>query len=190
VEITEAKTKEWLKLEVSHDFDLLKLAWIQLWDVDNFTGFPKSSKSSKSEFGAKSYAHNTNLDCGKKLQQHKTVVHKRSGVQNLLKLAWFQLWVVENFISFSKSTRSSKSKFGAKSYGQNTTSILFYVRGPVAIRFEGPVHQFRSSNGYLWRLVHMEVRCAGLVHHRKLHNCFLTANFGWGSIYTTLPNHL
>jgi hypothetical protein len=26
-------------------------------------------------------------DCGKKLQQHKTVVHKRSGVQNLLKLA-------------------------------------------------------------------------------------------------------
>jgi hypothetical protein len=66
VEITEAKTKEWLKLEVFHDFDLLKLAWIQLWDVDNFTGFPKSSKSSKSEFGAKSYAHNTNLGLWKK----------------------------------------------------------------------------------------------------------------------------
>jgi hypothetical protein len=142
VEITEAKTKEWLKLEVSHDFDLLKLAWIQLWDVDDFTGFPKSSKSSKSEFGAKSYAHNTNLDCGKKLQQHKTVVHKRSDVQNLLKLAWFQLWVVENFISFSKSTRSSKSKFGAKSYGQNTTSILFCLRGPVRHRTD-PI--WRSS---------------------------------------------
>jgi hypothetical protein len=29
---------------------------------------------------------------------------------------------VENFISFPKSTRSSKSELGAKSYGQNTTS--------------------------------------------------------------------
>ena len=45
-----------------------------------------------------------------------------SGVPNLLKLIWLQLWDVENFISFPKSTRSSKSEFGAKSYGQNTTS--------------------------------------------------------------------
>ena len=33
-----------------------------------------------------------------------------SGVPNLLKLIWLQLWDVENFISFPKS------------YGQNTTS--------------------------------------------------------------------
>jgi hypothetical protein len=45
-----------------------------------------------------------------------------SGVPNLLKLVWIQLWDVENFISFPKSTKSSKSEFGAKSYGQNTTS--------------------------------------------------------------------
>jgi hypothetical protein len=45
-----------------------------------------------------------------------------SGVPNLLKLVWLQLWDVENFISFSKSTRSSKSEYGVKSYGQNTTS--------------------------------------------------------------------
>jgi hypothetical protein len=45
-----------------------------------------------------------------------------SGVPNLLKLMWLQLWDVENFISFPKSTRSSKSEFGAKSYGKNTTS--------------------------------------------------------------------
>jgi hypothetical protein len=50
-------------------------------------------------------------------------VHTRqSGVPNLLKLVWLQLLDVENFISFPKSTRTSKSEFGAKSYGQNTTS--------------------------------------------------------------------
>jgi hypothetical protein len=45
-----------------------------------------------------------------------------SGVLNLVKLIWLQLWDVDNFISFPKSTRSSKSEFGAKSYGQNKTS--------------------------------------------------------------------
>jgi hypothetical protein len=41
---------------------------------------------------------------------------------NLLKMIWLQLWNVVDFISFPKSIRSLKSKFGAKSYGQNTTS--------------------------------------------------------------------
>jgi hypothetical protein len=45
-----------------------------------------------------------------------------SGVPNLLKMEWLQLWDVENFISFPKSTRSLKSEFGTKSYRQNTTS--------------------------------------------------------------------
>jgi hypothetical protein len=45
-----------------------------------------------------------------------------SGVPHFLKLVWLQLWDVENLISFPKSTRSSKLEFGAKSYGQNTTS--------------------------------------------------------------------
>ena len=45
-----------------------------------------------------------------------------SGMPNLLKLVCLQLWDVDNFISFPKSTRSSKSEFGAKSYGENTTS--------------------------------------------------------------------
>jgi hypothetical protein len=45
-----------------------------------------------------------------------------SGMPNLLKLVCLQLWDVDNFISFPKSTRSSKSEFGAKSYGQNTAS--------------------------------------------------------------------
>jgi hypothetical protein len=44
------------------------------------------------------------------------------GVPHLLKLKWLQLWDVEIFIRFPKSTRSSISEFGAKSYGQNTTS--------------------------------------------------------------------
>ena len=46
--------------------NLLKLVWLQLWDVDNFISFPKSSRSSKSEFGAKSYAHNTKSELLKK----------------------------------------------------------------------------------------------------------------------------
>jgi hypothetical protein len=38
------------------------------------------------------------------------------------KMIWLQLWDVVDFISFPKSLRSLKSKFGAKSYGHNTTS--------------------------------------------------------------------
>jgi hypothetical protein len=37
-----------------------------------------------------------------------------SGVPNLLKLVWLQLWDAENFISFAKSTRSSKSELELK----------------------------------------------------------------------------
>jgi hypothetical protein len=54
------------------------------------------------------------------MQQHMGCpVHIRlSSVPNLLKLVWLQLWDVDNFISFPKSTRSSKSEFEANSYGK------------------------------------------------------------------------
>ena len=78
-----------------------------------------------------------------------------SGVPNLLKLVWLQLWDVENFISFPKSTRSSKSEFGAKSYGQNTTSEhgLSGAHRTVRCTPDRPVRHVRcaifgSSNGY------------------------------------------
>jgi hypothetical protein len=61
-------------------------------------------------------------NCWKKLQQYRGCFTGMSGVPNLLKMVWLQLWDVDNFISFLKSIRSSKSEFGAKSYGQNTTS--------------------------------------------------------------------
>jgi hypothetical protein len=39
--------------------NLLKMIRIQLWDIDVFISFPKSIRSSKSEFGAKLYDQNT-----------------------------------------------------------------------------------------------------------------------------------
>jgi hypothetical protein len=76
------------------------------------------------EFKVKRHAHNTKSELLIKLQQHMgCLVHTGlSDMPNLLKLVWLQLWDVENFISFPKSTRSSKLEFGAKSYGQTTTS--------------------------------------------------------------------
>jgi hypothetical protein len=102
--------------------NLLKLICHQLWDVYNFISFPKSLRSSKLEFRAKSYTHNTKLEVQKKLQQHRSCFTGLYDVPNLLKMIWIQLWDEEDFISFPKSTRSSKSEFEAKSYGQNTTS--------------------------------------------------------------------
>jgi hypothetical protein len=115
--------------------------------IYNFISFPKSPRSSKSEFGAKRYAHNTKSELLKKLQQHMGCpVHTGlSIVPNLLKLVRLQLWDVENFISFPKSTRSSKSRFGAKSYGQNTTSEHGLSGAHRTIRCT----IFESSNGYL-----------------------------------------
>jgi hypothetical protein len=52
-------------------------------------------------------------------------------------MIWLQLWDVEDFIRFPKSTRSSKSEFGAKSYGQNTISNLFYVACPMHTGLSG-----------------------------------------------------
>jgi hypothetical protein len=62
------------------------------------------------------------LELLKKLRQHMGYpVHTGlSDAPNLLKIV--QIWDFENFTSFPKSTRSLKSVFGAKSYGQNTTS--------------------------------------------------------------------
>jgi hypothetical protein len=57
-----------------------------------------------------------------------------SGVPNLLKLVWLQLLDVENFISFPKSTRSLKSEFEAKSYGQNTTREHGLSGAPFPVR--------------------------------------------------------
>jgi hypothetical protein len=91
----------------------------------------------------------------KKQEQHMgCLVHTgMSGVPNLLKLIWLQLWDVDNFISFPKSTRSSKSEFGAKSYDQNTTSGHGLSSAPP----DSPVHLSGApqkaaellSNGYI-----------------------------------------
>ena len=123
-ELDKVERKGWLNWKCFTKSNLLKLTWLQLWDVDNFISFPKSLRSSKSEFGAKSYALNTKSELLKKQEQHMGCpVHTGlSGVPNLLKLVWLQLWDVENFIIFPKNTRSSKSEFGVKSYSHNTTS--------------------------------------------------------------------
>jgi hypothetical protein len=91
----------------------------------------------------------------KKLQQHMGCpMHiGLSGVPNLLKPLCLQLWDVGHFINFPKSTRSSKSEFGAKSYGQNTTSEHGLSGAPP----DSPVHLSRApqkaaellSNGYI-----------------------------------------
>jgi hypothetical protein len=113
-----------------------------------------------------------------------------SGVPNLLKLIWLQLWDVENFIRFPKSTRSSKLEFRAKSYGQNTTSEYGMSGAHRTVRCA----ILESSNGYLQQLLHMAypvhhrtVRCTCPVRHRKLQNYFPTAIFELGPIYTS-PN--
>jgi hypothetical protein len=113
--------EELTELECFTISNLLKLTWLKLWYVDSLMNFPKSPRSSKSEFGDKSYAHNTKLEVLKKLQQHRSCFTGLSGVPNLLKMIWFKLYGIEDFIIFPKSTRSAKSEFGAKSYGQNTT---------------------------------------------------------------------
>jgi hypothetical protein len=145
-ELDKVERKGWLNWKCFTKSNLLKLARLQLWDVDKFISFPKSPRSSKSEFRAKSYAHNTKSELLKKQEQHmRCPVHTGlSGVPNLLKLVWLQLWNVENFISFSKSIRSSKLEFGAKSYGQNTTSKHELSGAHRTIRCA----IFGSSNGY------------------------------------------
>jgi hypothetical protein len=55
------------------------------------TSFLKRPRSSKSEFGAKSYAHNTKLELLKKLQQDMSCFTELSGVPNLLKMVWINL---------------------------------------------------------------------------------------------------
>jgi hypothetical protein len=49
-----------------------------------------------------------------------------SSIPNLLKLVRIQLRDVENSIRFLKSTRSSKSEFGAKSYGKIRQASMGY----------------------------------------------------------------
>jgi hypothetical protein len=117
-------------------------------------------------------------------------VHTRmSGVPDLLKRIWLQLWDVENFISFPKSTRSSKSEYGAKSYGQNTTSEHGLSCAPCPVR-------------HLWKLQRLSsiASTRGMsgapsdspVRRRKLQNCF---NFqrlylSWGLYILHPTGHL
>jgi hypothetical protein len=100
-------------------------------------------------------------------------------------MIWLQPLDVEDFIGFPKSIRSSKSEFGAKSYGQNTTSN----------------HVQRGLSGASCSVCHLQklqwlpltASTCGMsdapqdnpVHRRKLHNCFPTAIFELGPIYTS-----
>ena len=57
---------------------------------------------------------------GKKGRCHTAMVIGQSGDHNLLQIEIHHIRLVENFISFPKSPRSSKSEFGARSYARNT----------------------------------------------------------------------
>jgi hypothetical protein len=94
------------ELEVFHKLKSTQTDMVQLWDVENFISFPKFPKSSKSKFGAKSYAHNTEFEVLQKLQQHRSCLHRTVRCDKLLKMIWLQLWDIDDFISFQKSTRS------------------------------------------------------------------------------------
>jgi hypothetical protein len=113
------------------------------------------------------------------------LVHTRlSGVPNLLKLVWLQLWDVENFISFPKSTRSSKSEFVAKSYSQNTTSKHGLSGAPCPVRHLHKLQRLplTTSIGGM-----SGASSDSPVHRKKLQNCFPTAIFELGPIYSS-PN--
>jgi len=103
-------------LEYSDAQNLIK--WYGLLDilVENFISFPKSTKSSKTEFGAESNDQNTKHHeadfCG---WPDDPTVLGYSDAQNLIKWDGLLDILVENFISFPKSTRSSKTEFGAES---------------------------------------------------------------------------
>jgi hypothetical protein len=111
-------------LEVFHKIKSTQIDMASTLRCREFYKISKKSKIIKLEFGAKSYAHNTKLELRKKMQQYRGCFTGLSGVLNLLNMVWLQLLEVENFISFPKSTRSSKSEFGAKSYGQNTAGSV------------------------------------------------------------------
>jgi hypothetical protein len=51
----------------------------------------KSPRSSKLEFEAKSYAHNTNLEVLKNCSSTGAVCNELYVVQNLLKIIWFKI---------------------------------------------------------------------------------------------------
>jgi hypothetical protein len=107
-----------------------------------------------------------------------------SGVPNLLKLVCLQLWNVDNFISFLKSTRSSKSEFGAKRYGQNMASEHGLSGAPCLVRHLRKLQQLpltASTRGMSGAQPDSPMR------RRKLQNCFPTAIFELGPIYTS-PN--
>jgi hypothetical protein len=126
--------------------------------------------------------------CWKKLQQHRSYFTEPFGVPNLLKMIWLQIWDIEDFISFTKSRRSQKSKFGAKSYGQNTTSdpvihVLSGVHQTVrcsmfdAPSSKAPTATFNGTRGMYGAPLDSPV------HRRKLQNWFPTTIFELGPIY-------
>jgi hypothetical protein len=123
-ELDKVERKGWLNWKCFIKSNLLKLTWLQLWDVDIFISFPKSPRSSKSEFGAKSYAHNTKSELLKKTRAAYGMfgAHWTVRCAKVSQTCMASTLGCREFHKLSKSTRSSKSEFGAKSYGQNTTS--------------------------------------------------------------------
>jgi hypothetical protein len=105
-----------------------------------------------------------------------------SGVPNFLKLVWLQLWDVENFISFPKSTRSSKSEFGSKSYGQNTSSEHGLSGAHRTVRCAiCPVRHLRKL-----QRIPLTASTHGMSGApQKAANCFPTVIFELGPIYTS-----
>ena len=97
------------------------MRWTPGYSCREFHKLSKDTRSSKSEFGTESNDQNT--------KHHKAdfcewpddlMVTGYSDAQNLI--YWDELLdiLVDNFISFPKSTRSSKTEFGAESNDQNT----------------------------------------------------------------------
>jgi hypothetical protein len=114
----------------------------------------------------------------KKLQQHRSCFIGPSGVPNLLKMIWLQLWYVEGFISFPKvqghRNRSSELKVMAKM--RQVSCFALVVRAHRIIRC---VRHFQK----LQRPPLMASTHGFTVRPRKLQNCFSMAIFELRLIY-------
>jgi hypothetical protein len=108
-----------------------------------------------------------------------------SGVPNLHKLVWLQLWDVENFISFPKSTRSSKSEFRAKSYGQITTTKHGLFGAPCPVRHLRKLQRLSSTASSRGMFV-APVRCAA----ESCRTAFQRLYLSWGLYILHPTSHL
>jgi hypothetical protein len=146
-EVDKVERKGWLNWKCFTKSNLLKVTWLQLWDVDNFISFPKSQRSSKLEFRAKSYAHNMKSELLKKCSSIWDV--RFTPDCPVCKFAQTCMASTLGCIEFHKLSKKYKiienRSLELKSYGQNMTSEHGLSGAHRTVRCA----IFRSSNGYL-----------------------------------------